>query len=328
MFLSTNQSYVWNVVAQRGRAWWEPMPFALATAAVWGVLTPLIVKWSRVHRIERATWRREVPWHIGLILLIGLIDAGADQLARMATNMPFGYWPDYFRKLDIVTFYYSVIAGVTHAVDYYRRAAQLEAELRQSQLEILKRPLQPHFLFNTLNAVNALIYEDPKSADRVVTRLGELLRMSLAVGNQQEVPLGYELEFVRAYLDIQQIRLGSRLQVSIDVPDDLHDVLVPAMSLQPLVENAVIHGVGRTAEGGRITLRALRDGGDLRLQVCDTGPGFPAAGVREGIGLTNTRERLTQLYGAGRRVSWSQRTPGACVEITVPFRVARKESAA
>jgi LytS/YehU family sensor histidine kinase len=236
----------------------------------------------------------------------------------MATNMPFGYWPDYFRKLDIVTFYYSVIAGVTHAVDYYRRAAQLEAELRQSQLEILKRQLQPHFLFNTLNAVNALIYEDPKSADRVVTRLGELLRMSLAVGNQQEVPLGYELEFVRAYLDIQQIRLGSRLQVSIDVPDELHDVLVPAMSLQPLVENAVIHGIGPRIAGGRIAVTGERAGAEVCVRIADTGVGVREP-VRRGVGLTNVEQRLAQLYGAagGLAISGS-RASGTVVEVRVP----------
>lgn len=318
VFLSMNQSYVWNVVADRGRAWWEPAPFALATAVVWGTLTPLIVKWSRAHRIGRATWRRELPYHIALIPVIALIDAAADQLARAATDMPFGFWADYFRKLDIVTFFYAVIAGLAHAVDYARVASRLENELRQSQLEILKSQLQPHFLFNTLNAVNALIYEDPKAADRIITRLGELLRMSLAVGNRQEVTLDHELEFVKAYLDIQQVRLGERLQVRVEVPEALGDVMVPALMLQPLVENAVIHGIAPLGRGGCVLLRAWEDA-RLHIDVCDTGAGLREP-IRMGIGLSNIQRRLTELYGSSQSFATRSHPKGTTVSISLPIR--------
>ena len=328
VFLSMNQSYVWNVVADRGRAWWEPLPFALATAVVWGTLTPFIVKWSRKHRIERATWTRQLPWHIAVIPVIGLIDASADQWARAMTDMPFGFWQDYFRKLDIVTFFYAVIVGVAHAVDYYRmyrsgelRASQLESELRQSQLELLKSQLQPHFLFNTLNAVNALIYEDPKAADRIITRLGELLRMSLALGSQQVVPLDYEMEFVRAYLDIQQTRLGDRLRVHIDIPEELRDAQVPALLLQPLVENAVLHGIAPVVRGGLVSITARRSGERLELSVTDTGSGLHTP-MRERIGLSNVRHRLRHLYGDGHAMQAARHEPqGTQVQILIPLRV-------
>ena len=329
VFLSMNQSYVWNVVADRGRAWWEPLPFALATAVVWGTLTPFIVKWSRKHRIERATWTRQLPWHIAVIPVIGLIDAGADQWARAVTDMPFGFWPDFFRKLDIVTFFYAVIAGVAHAVDYYRmyrsgelRASQLESELRQSQLEQLKSQLQPHFLFNTLNAVNALIYEDPRAADRIITRLGELLRMSLALGSQQVVPLDYEMEFVRAYLDIQQTRLGDRLRVEIDIPEELHDAQVPPLLLQPLVENAVLHGIAPLVRGGVVSVTARSTNDYLELTVADTGSGLHTP-MRERIGLSNVRHRLRHLYADAHEMRVTPHAPqGTRVDIRVPLRVA------
>jgi LytS/YehU family sensor histidine kinase len=257
--------------------------------------------------------------------VIGLVDVAGSHVACIVTHKPFPFWAEYVRKLDIVAFYYAIIAGVSHAVDYYRmyrsgelRASQLETELRQSQLEILKSQLQPHFLFNTLNAVNALIYEDPRAADRVITRLGELLRMSLAVGNQQEVPLGYELEFVRAYLDIQQTRLGDRLQVVIDVPDDLHDMMVPTLLLQPLAENAVLHGVAPLMRGGVVRIAAAANDETLVLSVADTGSGFRQS-KRRGIGLTNVQLRLRQLYGAAHSFSIEPQEPtGTIVTTSLP----------
>lgn len=219
--------------------------------------------------------------------------------------------------------YYAVIVGVTHAADYYRmyrsgltRPAQLESELRQSQLEFLKGQLQPHFLFNTLNAVHALVYGNQKAAGRVITPLGELLRMSLAAGNRQEVPLRYELEFVRAYLDIQQTRLGSRLRVEFDVADELHDLLVPTLLLQPMAENAVLHGIAPLVRGGVVRIGATLAGDTLALPVADTGAGFGAA-TRRGIGLTNVQLRLRHLYGAAQSFSIEANRPAGTVVTTL-----------
>jgi two-component system, LytTR family, sensor kinase len=289
---------------------------------VWGLLTPFIVRWARRHRLERATWLQQLPWHFGAVAVVALADVTASHIACIVMHKPFPFWAEYLRKLDIVVFYYAIIVGATHAVDYYRmyrsglmRASQLESELRQSQLEFLKGQLQPHFLFNTLNAVHALVYEDQKAAGRVITRLGELLRMSLAAGNQQEVPLRYELEFVRAYLDIQQTRLASRLRVEFDVPDGLHDLLVPTLLLQPLAENAVIHGIAPLVRGGVVRIAAALEGDTLVLTVADTGAGFGQA-KRRGIGLTNVQLRLRHLYGVAQTFSIEANEPAGTIVTT------------
>jgi two-component system, LytTR family, sensor kinase len=324
-FLSLNQSYAWNAVAHGNRTWTDPLPWALSTMVAWGLLTPLIVKWSRRHRVERATWRRELPWHLAAIAVVGLVDVVGSHIACIVTHKPFPFWAEYVRKLNIVALYYAIIAGAAHVVEYYRmyrsgqlHASQLESELRQSQLENLKSQLQPHFLFNTLNAVNGLIYEDQKAAGRVINRLGELLRMSLAAGNQQEVPLRYELEFVRAYLDIQQTRLGKRLRVEFDVPEDLYDLMVPTLLLQPLAENAVLHGIAPLMRGGTVRIAGRQAGDSLILTVADTGAGFGNA-TRRGIGLTNIQLRLRQLYGDDQTFSIEDNNPaGTIVTTTLP----------
>jgi two-component system, LytTR family, sensor kinase len=327
--LSLNQSFVWALVANRDRAWYEPLPWALSTAVVWALLTPAIVHLSRARRLERARWTRNIGWHVIGCVVAGLADAGGDQIARAATDMPYSFWPDFFRQLDVVAFYYGMIAGVAHAADYYRlfrdrelRTANLEAELRESQLQLLKSQLQPHFLFNTLNAVNALIYEDPKAADRTLTRLGDLLRMTLAVGSAQVIPLAFELEFIRAYLEIQQTRLGDRLSWSIDAPEMLNDAAVPTLLLQPLVENAVLHGIAPLVRGGAITVEVARDTDMLHITIADTGAGV-AANVRERIGLSNVRQRLQQLYGREHTLTISQNAlSGTRVTIAIPYHAA------
>ena len=325
-FLSINQSYVWAVVAARDRAWYEPVGFALATAVVWASLTPFIIRLARRKRIDRFTWRRNLPWHVLAVLCAGLADAAGDQVARAIAGLPPAFWADYFRKLDIITFYYAIVSGLAHAVDYYGlyrrgelRAARLQSELRASQLELLKSQLQPHFLFNTMNAVNALIYEDPRAADRVVTRLAELLRMTLALGARQEITLAHELAFVRAYLDIQKTRMGDRLTVVIDVASELEDAVVPSLLLQPLVENAVIHGIAPLVRGGRVRISAARDADQLVLRVIDNGAGFKRP-VRYGVGVSNVQQRLEQLYGNEQTFSIGADSPtGTHVEIRLPL---------
>ena len=299
---SLNQSYIWGIVSDRERAFTAPLAWFVATAIVWSLLTPVIIRFARAYRIDRQTWKRNVLLHLAGIIVVGLYDASADQAARIFTNLPIAFWPDYFRKLDLNAFYYVIIVGVTHAADYYElyrngelRAAQLQSELRTSQLERLRAQLQPHFLFNTLNAVNALIYEDPRAADGIITRLAELLRMTLALGSAQEMSLAHELEFTRAYLDIQQTRMGPRLRVVIDVAEDTENARVPTFLLQPIVENAVIHGIAPLVRGGELRIQALREADRVVITVEDNGRGVRMP-VRYGIGMSNVKERLDQLY--------------------------------
>jgi LytS/YehU family sensor histidine kinase len=229
--------------------------------------------------------------------------------------------------------FYAAILAVSQGVDYYRkyrerelRASQLEARLAQTRLQVLKMQLHPHFLFNTLNAISALIHQDVDLADRMVARLGDLLRSTLESADTQEVSLRQELDFIQPYLEIEQARLGPRLTVRLEIDPHALDAAVPNLVLQPLVENAIRHGIAPRAEPGRIEIRARRDDGQLCLQVRDDGPGLPpdpAAPFKEGIGLANTRARLQQLYGAAHRFELCNGPGrGLGVTITIPFREA------
>jgi hypothetical protein len=179
-------------------------------------------------------------------------------------------------------------------------ASRLESRLAQAQLQVLKMQLQPHFLFNTLNGISVLIHEDPVRASTTIARLSEFLRLTLENSGLQEVPLRKELEFLDRYLQIELVRFGDRLSVDMDVPPELREALVPNLILQPLVENAIRHGVSKRRGAARIHIRAQRENGRLAVHVTDNGAGLNGAAsgpLREGVGLGNTRARLHQLYG-------------------------------
>ena len=173
----------------------------------------------------------------------------------------------------------------------------LEKRLVEARLQALQMQLIPHFLFNTLHAISALMHQDVEAADRMITRLSELLRHALESTDQQEAPLREEIDFLKRYLEIEETRFGDRLKIELNIPPDTEDLLVPNLALQPLVENAIQHGIEPHARPGRVTISARRDGANLLLEVRDTGNGAPAGSWREGVGLTNTRSRLRQLYG-------------------------------
>jgi sensor histidine kinase YesM len=180
------------------------------------------------------------------------------------------------------------------------RSTRLESQLAQAQLEVLRMQLHPHFLFNTLHAVSTLLHRDPDAADEMLSQLSDLLRMTLENFGFQEVSLREELEFIRRYLDIQQARFQDRLTITVDVPAETLDARVPNQALQPIVENAIHHGVEERMGVGTIEIRACRRATMLQLSVRDDGPGLRPdwqASQQEGIGLSNTRARLTQLYG-------------------------------
>jgi sensor histidine kinase YesM len=184
----------------------------------------------------------------------------------------------------------------------------------------LRAQLNPHFLFNTLNAISVLAMKgDGAGVVHTLSLLSDLLRLTID-GLPQEVSLAQELELTDRYLEIQRVRFPDRLVVDREIDPDIEDALVPSLVLQPIIENAVLHGIARQAQGGRIILRARRIDASLELQVCDTGPGFEAGRLREGIGLSNTRARLEQLYGSAQQLTCRNRDGGACVSIVLPFR--------
>ena len=241
--------------------------------------------------------------------------------------------PILFGILNALVLYSGVVAaGIARAYSrrYHarreeaaRREARLEAQLAESRLEALRRQLDPHFLFNTLNAVSALVERDPRGVRRMIARLSELLRHSFEGGGAPEVPLRDELALLARYVDIMQVRFQGRLTVETDADDDVLDALVPAMILQPLVENAIKHGVERASGAGRVVIEAEREGDELVLRVCDDGPGVPEVpngGPRRGVGLRNTVARLEQLYGEAQRFTLAPGPLGGTVaEIRLPF---------
>jgi len=222
---------------------------------------------------------------------------------------------------------------ISYAFDYQRRyregevrATRLEAQLAQAQLQALKMQLHPHFLFNTLHSISALVHKNPDAADKMIARLGDFLRMTLENSGAHEVSLQEELEFLKCYLEIERIRFAERLTVQLDIEPETLDARLPNLILQPIVENAIRHGISPRTIPGRIEIEARRLNGFLQVQVTDNGPGISSNSntgtiVREGVGLANTQARLKQLYGENHRLDLSNAaTGGLTVLLEIPFR--------
>jgi LytS/YehU family sensor histidine kinase len=232
--------------------------------------------------------------------------------------------------LDWALMTYSAIVGVSYALGYYResraraiRAAHLETRLAQARLKTLEAELHPHFLFNTLHAISTLVHTQPDSADRMVSRLSDLLRITFSRSDAACVPLHEELEFLQKYLEIEQTRFQDRLTVHYDMDPSTLDADVPRLILQPLVENAIKHGVAPRIGPGVISIGSRRDDGRLYLTVRDNGVGLTGitrARLRDGVGLSNTRDRLECLYGADHALNFLESSPGLTVEMRLPFR--------
>ena len=218
---------------------------------------------------------------------------------------------------------YVILQRIHRTRDERRRAREVELSLREARLHALALELQPHFLFNTLNGIAALVRADPRTAERMMITLSDLLRLTLRSGQVGQLPLGEELRQLDLYLGLQQMRHGSRLTVTRDVPADLEPARVPAMLLQPLVENALSHGIGGRPGPGTLSLRAWREGDRLYLSVEDDGVGVPKDGPRrEGVGLSNTRARLVALYPDEHEFRVEPRTEGGTrVLIRMPYQV-------
>jgi two-component system LytT family sensor kinase len=212
------------------------------------------------------------------------------------------------------------------------RIAALERLLGDARLDALRTQLHPHFLFNALNAISAHVERDPRTARWMLERLGSLLHMSLEHAREQEMPLGRELDFIACYIDLQKVRFDNRVTLVTDVAPEMMTALVPSLILQPLVENAVRHGLASGSAAGTIEIRARREADTLRVTVKDDGPGLPAGWDPAhgfGVGLSNTRERLDRLYGADQRFDITgQPDEGVLVTLTIPFHVRDEVEAA
>ena len=320
---------------------------------LWALFTPFILWFARRNRIERAAWRRGIVAHLLLVLMLAPLH---DVLWRILSPwLAFGIllsevllalperWPRILVGSFTAFYKYWLIIGIYYTFDYYRKyrlkeqaaadlqlkASQLKTQLTQAQLSALKMQLHPHFLFNTLNTISMLMNENVAKANRMLLRLGDLLRVTLENPGVQEVPLRQELAYLQHYLEIEQIRFEDRLHVEIDVRPDVLDVLVPNLILQPLVENAIRHGIARKAAAGHLRIRGYSRTDQLVLEVYDDGPGLNAQGLAsedKGIGLTNTAARLTQLYDDAHHFDLRNAEQGGTVaHLAIPLRPSSSE---
>lgn len=335
---STLQSYLLSMSAgdQTGGMIWHLLVLNLVYWYVPALLAPLIVGLAARHQFARGQGWTPVAVHIAGALTYSVVHSTAMLATRvlvMQQHRPARGWfyaarIEYLTQLDWVLMTYLFIVGLAHALEYRREserraldAAHLETRLVEAQLESLQRQLQPHFLFNTLNAISGLMRTDVEAADRMMDRLGALLRMALDSSNMQEVPLKDELEMLQKYVDIEQVRFGPRLHVSIRVEPETLAALVPNFLLQPLVENAVRHGIAPHPRQGRIVIEARREADRLVLRVSDNGDGVGPSYLtlmNQGVGLSNTRARLEHLYPGGHVFVFSSEN-GFCVTIAIPF---------
>ena len=312
-YQSTGQPANWRLSFQRSLTqWW-----------VWALLTPLVVWLARRFPL---TGRRRV-YHLALHGAAAVVVATGKTILDREIFAAITGFRSYLLLSTValhVTVYIAIVVAA-HGLEYYRRSRereQLEARLTETRLQLLTMQLQPHFLFNTLNTIAELVHEDAEAADRMIAGLSDLLRRSLELGDLQEIPLEDELDVLALYLDIQRIRFGERLQVGIDVADDVREAQVPALLLQPLVENALRHGLAAKSTAGCIQIRARRSDARLVLEIADDGE-RPAAepAARKGIGLSNVQARLEALYGPA--FSLELRRPaagGTCVRVALPLR--------
>ena len=218
---------------------------------------------------------------------------------------------------------YLLLASVAHAALFYRRAKEREASLAHARLAALRMQLQPHFLFNTLNTISGLVHTEPERADAVLTALGELLRLTLETSGERELPLHRELRFVEAYLAIMHARFEDRIRFTVTIGPGAGEALVPAFILQPLIENAVRHGLEPRPGGGSVAIEARREDGRLLVEVRDDGVGLAGGGpAQEGVGLGNTRARLRGLHGERATLELKSGGTGCTVLLALPFHTA------
>jgi signal transduction histidine kinase len=311
----------------------------------WAILTPFILRLSRRFPLERGRFVGSVPVHLVGVVVCTLIHVSLVTAGRTGINtvlgMKPGVWTAEFQRMFFLNFdwemmTYWAIVFLSHARRYHYEAqaralatSRLETRLIEAQLQTLQRQIQPHFLFNALNTISALMHRDVEAADAMLERLGSLLRQAIETVDVQEVALAHELDFLRKYVAIEQARFQDRLTVTFEIDPDTEDCPVPNFLLQPLVENAIRHGIGPRAGPGRVWVTAARRGDVLRLEVRDDGVGVDAtrlSDLEHGVGLSNTRSRLVHLYGDRHRFTAANVDGGGlAVVIEIPVEEPARE---
>ena len=313
LFFST-QVYLMNYAEKQPIRYAQSFLWQASACYLWALATPLVLWLSRRYCIERSNWVRRVALHF----LFSIVLCSSQSAFHLITYMllmgrggnitAFRTFNYLYYNLDRWMLVYWLILVLTHAFNYYQgfrkgelKASQLHTQLVQSQLEALKMQVQPHFLFNTLHSISALLSKDTDGARKMITRLGDFLRLTLENSGSMEVTLQQEIEFLNGYLEIERIRFQDRLTTDIHVDPEVLDVRVPNLILQPIVENAMRHAIGNSTSG-RVEITVVPRNGVVRIEVKDNGPGIQVDRTLElprgrGLGLANTRARLEGLYG-------------------------------
>lgn len=323
--------YYFNAQKQQPTDLW-----ALTAGLVWGMylwvfITPFILWTGYVFRIARPNLWRNVFIHLIVGILIGLVRPAIENLGLWALGLgtletfqtDLFKTATYIRSITGAVVTYPSVIGIQQAYLYFRESQERAFRLQQAELQMLKMQLHPHFFFNTLNAISALMYRSPKEADRMIIQLGDMFRIALRKDKTQEVSLKEELEFTSAFLQIHQTLMGKRLQIEWQIEPETLNASVPNLILQPLAENAIQHGLAPLETGGQITISAAKQNGHLLLQMSDNGQGFVSQNSNKngGIGLSNTRARLENLYGKHQNFSIGEVSSGGVnVKIEIPFR--------
>ena len=321
---------------------WESLKVWLPDYYLWAAFSPLIVALGRRWPLIRERWIPNLARHLFIGVVFALLELllSCWIVAMLVADLPpaelGSFWDWYLRVIGVYSIWglliYLMILAAGQAYDLYQRlqaqeltSAELETRLAQAQLRALKMQLHPHFLFNTLHSVGVLVRKGAKErALEMLSRLADLLRQSLDNEDRQEVSLREELEFLARYLEIEQVRFGDRLTVDFDVDPETYPATVPNLLLQPLVENAVRHGVSPSASARTVGVRACRDDGSLVVRVIDDGPGLPpgwSLEADEGLGLRNVRKRISRLYGEEGELSVGPGPDGGVeARVRLPYR--------
>ncbi len=330
-----SQFYLSSTLLGRSVTWSQAISYSLADWYVWAVLSVPILIFARRFPPEGGAPWRTAGIHVLAALIASLfyvlLRAAVGQVHSLLIHEPVTFG-EIFRPLLVKTFpfnllIYGVIISVSHAIDYYRKYhertvhnLELEKHLAEARLQALLRQLKPHFLFNTLNGIASLMHSDVHAADKMLVRLGELLRLTMSHPGQPLTRLSEEISFIEKYLEIERIRFRDRLSVRFEIDPAVLGTEVPSLILQPLVENAIRHGIEPHVRTGQLVLSAQRQPGFVELAVRDNGGGQPAGGfTREGIGIGNTRARLQELYGDRHRFELANHPDGGLVvRVAIP----------
>jgi len=340
--IDASQSVLMMRAEGRHHAWPPLFLTELAIWLPWALATPLIISLARRYSIGRGVTAVAVTLHLAVFIVLSAITEACSAALQVMFN-PWGnrHQPEFVDAFTTSLLYqcltflviYVLILTLTYVLDSRERmarqmteTARLNEELSKAQLAALRQQMEPHFMFNTLNSVAGLVRDQRNDAAvQMIVGLSEFLRRATENSHRSQVTLGEEAEYLQRYLDIQKARFGERLQIRVDIPPELLGAQVPNLLLQPLVENAIKHGIAKRVAGGVVRVSAARDNGDLRLSVYNDGPSLPAdwEATHTGIGIGNLRTRLQILHGSGSDLQLRSAEPGGAeVVVTLPLREA------